>query len=693
MLVILLAGVALSLLAGAWYEREERLRLEQAFLRTTESHLRNVEHTLEHNREALIQLGLLYELSWEFDPHAFQHYLRGINQFQRRFQAVEWIPRITRGQREVFERDAAAVIPGFRITERLDQGSMVAAEERDVYYPVFLIEPLEGNEAALGFDLASEKTRRQAIQRTIEKGEFSVSGRITLVQEKAEQYGVLAFFPVHRHMHGPSENDHIHQDLLGFTLGVFRIGDLLNYAIGDPDARGVNVLLEDLTAPEAEQFLHYHSSRLFPATGAGESVSRDENGVFHVKQTIDFGGRTWQLTFTSAEGYFQVDAMGNVVRIGGITLSLVLTLYLVSMIYRDRHISSLLVQRDQQQRELRSTLNDVESQRMEIEQSRKEWTATFDAVTDPIFVHDDRYRLVRVNSAYSDIAGKPIEELLGRSYYEVFPLRERPLNSSLDLMASGEDSALEEDESFEHGGRQFISHAYLIPGESGSSPLGVHIVRDMTEDMRLDDLRQEHAALIKRALVDTIYSVSLTVEKRDPYTAGHQHRVARLAVEISRLMDLDESVQEGLYFGGLIHDIGKIYIPSEILNRPGRLSELEMSIIKTHPEVGWDILKDVSFPWPVKEMVGQHHERVDGSGYPNGIKGDEIYLEARILAVADVLEAMASHRPYRPALPLESALEEIEQHRGVLYDPEVVDASLKLFREKGFKMADIEINK
>ncbi|MET0104477.1 MAG: HD-GYP domain-containing protein [Sedimenticola sp.] len=189
------------------------------------------------------------------------------------------------------------------------------------------------------------------------------------------------------------------------------------------------------------------------------------------------------------------------------------------------------------------------------------------------------------------------------------------------------------------------------------------------------------------------YSVSLTVEKRDPYTAGHQHRVARLAVEISRVMALDESFQEGLYFGGLIHDIGKIYIPSEILNRPGRLSELEMSIIKTHPEVGWDILKDVSFPWPVKEMVGQHHERMDGSGYPGGIQGDEICLEARILAVADVLEAMAFHRPYRPALPLESALEEIEQHRGVLYDREVVDASLKLFREKGFKMADIEISR
>ncbi|MES9956038.1 MAG: CHASE domain-containing protein [Sedimenticola sp.] len=691
-LLVLFLGIGFTLLVGDWYEEERYLRQQQAFLRTSESQLRSIEHTLEHNREVLIQLGMLYELSYKMDPHDFGHYISSISEFERRFKAIEWIPRVQHDQRDRFEQVAQFYYPGFRITERDEQGKMVAAGQRQDYYPVYIVEPLAGNEPAIGFDLASQETRRRALQQSAKTGEFTVTGRISLVQETGEQYGVLAFYPVHTH-HLIGEDEHRGDELTGFTLGVFRVGDLLEFAIGDPGDRGVNILLEDQSAPPEEQFLYYHSANLFPPTGAGETVTREESGVLSIQHRIGFGGRSWLLTFSSAEGFFELGPYGSIIRMGGILVSLMLASYLVTLIRRDRHISRLLVERDVQRSALQATLSDVENQRLEIEQSRKEWTATFDAVTDPIFVHDDQYRLVRVNDAYSDIAGKPIEALLGNPYYEVFPLRERPLNSCLDLMASGEESALEEDESFEHGGRQFVSHAYLIPGESGSSPLGVHIVRDMTEDMRLDELRQEHAALIKQALVDTIYSVSLTVEKRDPYTAGHQHRVARLAVEISRLMDLDESVQEGLYFGGLIHDIGKIYIPSEILNRPGRLSELEMSIIKTHPEVGWDILKDVSFPWPVKEMVRQHHERVDGSGYPNGIKGDEICLEAKILAVADVLEAMASHRPYRPALPLESALEEIEQHRGVLYDREVVDASLKLFREKGFKMADIEISR
>ncbi|MEJ1471211.1 MAG: HD domain-containing protein [Candidatus Sedimenticola sp. (ex Thyasira tokunagai)] len=331
----------------------------------------------------------------------------------------------------------------------------------------------------------------------------------------------------------------------------------------------------------------------------------------------------------------------------------------------------------------------IKAERNEIEQARKEWTSTFDAVTDPIFVHDIKYNLIKVNKAYARIAERSIEGLLGEAYFKVFPKLDAPLNSCLDLMASGKENALEEGESFEYDGRVYLSQSYLIPGDEGPSPLGVHILRDVTEDVRLDEMRQEYASRIKQALVETIHSVSLTVEKRDPYTAGHQHRVANLATEIGREMGMDETFMEGLYLGGLIHDIGKIYIPAEILSRPGRLTDLEFGIIKTHPEVGWDILKDVSFPWPVKEMVRHHHERVDGSGYPDGLKADETILESRILAVADVIEAMASHRPYRPALPIEAALDEIAENRGRLYDCDVADTCLKLFQEKGLKMADI----
>jgi sensor domain CHASE-containing protein len=191
---------------------------------------------------------------------------------------------------------------------------------------------------------------------------------------------------------------------------------------------------------------------------------------------------------------------------------------------------------------------------------------------------------------------------------------------------------------------------------------------------------------LRKALGATIQAIALTVEAKDPYTAGHQRRVADLARAIATEMGLSEEPIDGIRMAGAIHDIGKISIPGEILSRPGRLSDIEFGLIKTHPQVGYDILKTIDFPWPVAQIVLQHHERMDGSGYPQGLSGEEIILEARILAVADVVEAMASYRPYRLAHSIKEALEEISQNRGVLYDPEVVDACLRLFIEKGFKV-------
>jgi PAS domain S-box-containing protein/putative nucleotidyltransferase with HDIG domain len=206
-----------------------------------------------------------------------------------------------------------------------------------------------------------------------------------------------------------------------------------------------------------------------------------------------------------------------------------------------------------------------------------------------------------------------------------------------------------------------------------------------------DHYQLEHlksAERLKEALIGTIRAIALTVEKRDPYTAGHQSRVADLAAAIAGELGLDADHIEGMKLGAMIHDIGKIYVPAEILNRPGRLSEHEFGMIKTHPEVGYDIIKDVKFPWPVALMVLQHHERMDGSGYPKGLKGEEIILEARILAVADVMEAITAHRPYRPALGFDKALAEVDAKRGQLYDPNVVDACLRLFREKGYRLGE-----
>jgi putative nucleotidyltransferase with HDIG domain len=178
--------------------------------------------------------------------------------------------------------------------------------------------------------------------------------------------------------------------------------------------------------------------------------------------------------------------------------------------------------------------------------------------------------------------------------------------------------------------------------------------------------------------------MALTVETRDPYTAGHQRRVSNLAREIAKEMGVSKDQIQGVRMAGVIHDIGKISVPAEILSKPGKISENEFGIIKEHPNVGYNILKTVDFPWPIAQIVLQHHERIDGSGYPNGISGEDILLEARILAVADVVEAMASHRPYRAALGINVAFNEISKNHGSLYDPKVVDACLRLFKEKGY---------
>jgi len=203
---------------------------------------------------------------------------------------------------------------------------------------------------------------------------------------------------------------------------------------------------------------------------------------------------------------------------------------------------------------------------------------------------------------------------------------------------------------------------------------------------KLKELKESQGLLMK-ALKGTIGTVAMVVEVRDPFTAGHQQRVARLAEAIAHEMGLDEGQIEGIRMGASIHDIGKVQIPAEILSKPAALSDIEYRIVQEHPGVGYNILKDVAFPWPVADIAYQHHERLDGSGYPLGLKGEAICLEARVVAVADVVEAMLSHRPYRAAWKIEDALHEISSRRGTHFDPQAVDACLQLFHDKGYDIA------
>ena len=199
-----------------------------------------------------------------------------------------------------------------------------------------------------------------------------------------------------------------------------------------------------------------------------------------------------------------------------------------------------------------------------------------------------------------------------------------------------------------------------------------------------EKLQQSYAKLLKN-LDEIVHAMSLTAEKRDPYTAGHQKRTTELAMALAGEMGLCEHQIKGIQMAGLIHDIGKISIPAEILSKPGELNEIEIQLVRGHPQTAFEILKKIDFPWPVDLFVLQHHEKMDCSGYPQGLGGEEILLEARILCVADVVESIESHRPYRPGLGIDKALEEISKNRGILYDQDVVDACLRLFKEKSFQ--------
>ncbi|MBC8212122.1 MAG: PAS domain S-box protein [Gammaproteobacteria bacterium] len=215
----------------------------------------------------------------------------------------------------------------------------------------------------------------------------------------------------------------------------------------------------------------------------------------------------------------------------------------------------------------------------------------------------------------------------------------------------------------------------------GIIALRTNIARDEAE-------RQQHIILekLKTNMISTVQAMADTVEVRDPYTAGHQRTVAELSSAIAIEMGLPDNEVEGIRIAATIHDLGKIYVPSEILSKPGRITPIEFELIKTHSQVGYDILKNIDFPWPIADMVRQHHERIDGSGYPQGLKGDRISQGAKIIAVADVTEAIASHRPYRAALGIDFALKTVEKDRGTAFQAEVVDACLRLFREKGYKL-------
>ncbi|MDQ6967411.1 MAG: PAS domain S-box protein [Mariprofundaceae bacterium] len=325
-----------------------------------------------------------------------------------------------------------------------------------------------------------------------------------------------------------------------------------------------------------------------------------------------------------------------------------------------------------------------------IRDSEEQTRLILDSTTEAIYGMDTDGLCTMVNTACvamlgyddsSELVGNDIHDLIHHTRKDGSPY---PKNECRMIKAFIENKELHVDDEvlWRKDGSSFPASYWSHPIQKNGKTTGsVVAFLDITEQINSQhDLKESHDSLL-RSLEGTIQAIAMAVEARDPYTAGHQRRVANIAVIIAREMGLDDKIVTGILWGATIHDIGKIHLPAEILSKPSRLSKLEYSLIQEHAQVGYEILKNIKFPWPIANIAHQHHERIDGSGYPQGLKGDEICLEARIVAVADVVEAISSHRPYRAALGIEVALDEIKAKRGIFYDPAAVDACLKACEE------------
>ena len=325
-----------------------------------------------------------------------------------------------------------------------------------------------------------------------------------------------------------------------------------------------------------------------------------------------------------------------------------------------------------------------------LRESEEKYRNLFDNAGEAIFVAQEG-KIVFFNPRSSWLIGYSAEEIMGRQFIEFIHPDERGMVIDRHFKRlKGE--ALPQRYEFriiQKNGTTMWAELNTVVISWEGKPSTLNFLEDITERRLAEEQLVKSYESLKKTLNDAINTMVKIVEMRDPYTSGHQERVANLAIAIAQEMKFDDVQIENLRMAAIIHDIGKIYVPSDILNKPGKLKDLEMQLIKTHSQYGYDIVKSMDFPCAIAEAVLQHHERLDGSGYPNGLRGEEILLEAKILAVADVVEAMASHRPYRPALGIDKALEEISKNKGRLYDPDVADACLKLFNSGKFEFKSV----
>jgi PAS domain S-box-containing protein/putative nucleotidyltransferase with HDIG domain len=404
-----------------------------------------------------------------------------------------------------------------------------------------------------------------------------------------------------------------------------------------------------------------HGSRILPA-GLFLDELRDKDGKTRIETSLSVKGiaRHYELTGTPFSGK------------GGNQMGRIVILHNVTEI-KLMHERLVKAEREILERK--------------IDESERKYRELFDNANDAIIIADtDTGLIIDVNRETELLLGRARDEIINMQTSQIHPAEKAVYYSELFKKHIKAESIVDYDAEIRRKDGSVVPvaiSASVVQLQGKSVIQG--IFRDMTKRKSEEEALRESQQKILNALYQMIDSMAAITAIRDPFTEMHQRRVSKLSVQIALEMGLTGQTIEVLKVAAIIHDIGKIYVPADILNKPGKLSDIEMGIVKVHVISGYDILKPIEFPWPITDIVLQHHERLDGSGYPSGLMGDEICVEARIMAVADVVEAMISHRPYRPALSIDKALDEISRNAGRLYDTRAVDACVTLFSHKGFK--------
>lgn len=319
-------------------------------------------------------------------------------------------------------------------------------------------------------------------------------------------------------------------------------------------------------------------------------------------------------------------------------------------------------------------------------EAAQQWRTIFDSIPESLCLIDKNLTILRCNSSMAELLKKPFKDIIGRNLDKLEIGLDEIVNQIMQLMKRMNGTFERLTEIFNINNIWYELTVHPVIEKKGKQIKFLIILRNITYLKEMEKGLTETHKRLRKAFHGTVNALATTIEKRDPFTAGHERRVAQIAQAMAINLNTEPEKIEGILVAGLLHDVGKIVVPSEILSKPGILNPHEYNIVKSHPGAGYEILKKVEFPWPVADIVLQHHERLNGTGYPNNLTKEKIIFEARIIAVADVVEAMLSQRPYRKAKTINQVIAELKEQRGILFDEKVVDACVQLFKEKNFKV-------